>query len=109
MPPYNPLPDLLIDAIAAGRITADDAGDIELADVVLRDGVGGYCLTQMALKLKDIHIVRARRRADLLAQATGTSVLPFVIGAKIPEDVRQTAAAHNVAVCIEPDKYDKSG
>ena len=105
--PYPTLPGLLIDAIAAGRITAEDACDIALADIVLLDSAGGYYLIQAALKLKDDHIVRARRRANLLAQAMDAPALPFVIGAQIPCAVRATAAAHDVAVCIEPDKYDK--
>ena len=107
--PYPTLPGLLTDAIAAGRITADDACDIALADIVLLDTAGGYYLVQASITLNDGHITRARRRADLLAQAMRSPVLPFVIGTQIPDAVRATAAAHNVAVCIEPDKYDKYG
>lgn len=97
---------LLDDAIAAGRINKDDAFNIQNAHVVLRDGAGGYCLAQMALTLRDGHITRARRRADLLAQAMRSPVLPFVIGTQIPDAVRATAAAHQVTVCIQADDDD---
>ena len=109
MPPYHTLPRLLNKAVDAGRITNDDAFEIENADVVLRDGAGGYCLAKLSLTLHDRHIIRIRRRADLLTQATGAPVLPFVVAPEIPDTIRATAAAHQVAVCILPDKYARYG
>ena len=103
MPHSNRLYGPLNDAAAAGRITQDDAYDIENADVVLRDGNGGYCLAEVSKTLDDSDIVRARRRADLLAQAMDAPVLPFVIGAQILDTSRATAAAHQVTVCIMAD------
>lgn len=109
MPPDNTLPGLLFDALDAGRITADDGFEIQNADVVLRDGAGGYCLAKISLTLYDRHIINIRRQANLLTQATGAPALPFVVAPEIPDTIRATAAAHNVAVCILPDKYARYG
>ena len=103
MPHNNRLYGPLTDAAEAGRITQDDAYDIENADIVLRDGNGGYCLAEVSKTLDDSDIIRARRRADLLAQAMDAPALPFVIGAQILDTSRATAAAHNVTVCIMAD------
>lgn len=95
--------DLLTDAVEAGRIARDDAGEIANTDIVLRDGNGGYYVAEASITLDDSDITRARRRADLLAQATGAPAVPFVIGAQILDTSRAIAAAHDVAVCIMQD------
>lgn len=109
MPLDDLLPPVLNDAVDAGRITHADAFEIENADVVLNDGAGGYCLAKISLTLYDRHIICIRRQADLLTQATGAPALPFVVAPEIPDTIRATAAAHQVAVCILPDKYARYG
>lgn len=99
------LPHLLITAADAGRITMDEAIDVDSADTVLRDGDGGaYYLAQISLTPDDNAIIRARRRADLLAQAAGVPAHAFVIGAQIPDAIRNLAAAQQVTICIVEDK-----
>ena len=94
---------LLNDAVNAGRITNNEASMIENADIVLSDGAGGYCLAEVSITLDDSDITRARRRADLLAQAVNAPAQAFVIGTQILDTSRDAAAAHQVAVCILPD------
>ena len=94
---------LLRAAAKAGRITVDEAMMVENADIVLSDGAGGYCLAEVSITLDDSDITRARRRADLLAQAVNAPAQAFVIGTQILDTSRDAAAAHQVAVCILPD------
>ena len=94
---------LLRAAAKAGRITIDEAMMVENADIVLSDGAGGYCLAEVSITLDDSDITRARRRADLLAQAVNAPAQAFVIGTQILDTSRDAAAAHQVAVCILPD------
>ena len=94
---------LLRAAARAGRITVDEAMMVENADIVLADGAGGYCLAEVSITLDDSDIIRARRRADLLAQAVNAPAQAFVIGTQILDTSRDAAAAHQVAVCILPD------
>ena len=102
----NPALSRLLDAaIRAGRIGNDEASDLERADIVIWDGAGGYYVAEASITLDDSDITRARRRADLLAQATHAPAVPFVVGTQILDTSRATAAAHDVAVCIMPDKY----
>ena len=101
---YNDeLSRLLRAAAKAGRITVDEAMMVENADLVLSDGAGGYCLAEVSITLDDSDITRARRRADLLAQAVNAPAQAFVIGTQILDTSRDAAAAHQVAVCILPD------
>lgn len=96
------LSSLLAVAVAAGRISRNEAAVVSRADIVLRDGAGGYCLAEVSITLDDSDITRARRRADLLAQAAGAPAQAFVIGTQILDTSRAVAAAHNVTVCILP-------
>ena len=97
------LPRLLDEAVNAGRISVNEATMVENTDIVLRDGAGGYCLAEVSVTLDDSDITRARRRADLLAQAAAAPVPAFVIGTQILDTSRSTAAAQQVSVCILPD------
>ena len=97
------LPHLLKYAVRVGRITADEASMVRSADIVLRDGAGGYCLAEVSITLDDSDITRARRRADLLAQAANASVSALVIGTHILDTSRDLADAQQVTVCIQED------
>ena len=104
MEPY-PLLDAAVDA---GRVNKDDAFAIKRADIVLRNdteaGAGGCYLAEASITPDDSDILNARRRADLLAQAVAAPAQALVIGAQIPDSIRDLAATHNVAVCILPEK-----
>ena len=100
------LPNLLDAAVKAGRISEAESRMVASADIILRDGAGGYCVAEVSITLDDSDITRARRRADLLAQATRAPAVPFVIGDQILDTSRATAAAHDVTICILPDLDD---
>ena len=101
---YNDeLSRLLRAAAKAGRIAVDEAMMVENADIVLSDGAGGYCLAEVSITLDDSDVTRARRRADLLAQAANAPAQAFVIGTQILDTSRDIAAAQQVTVCIMPD------
>ena len=95
---------LLRAAVKAGRISANESSMIRGADIVLSDGAGGYCLAEVSITLDDSDITRARRRADLLAQAVAAQAQAFVIGTQILDTSRDLAAAQRVTVCIQEDQ-----
>ena len=95
---------LLRAAVKAGRISANESSMIRGADLVLSDGAGGYCLAEVSITLDDSDITRARRRADLLAQAVAAPAQAFVIGTQILDTSRDLAAAQQVTVCIQADE-----
>ena len=95
---------LLRAAVKAGRISANESSMIRGADLVLSDGAGGYCLAEVSITLDDSDITRARRRADLLAQAVAAPAQAFVIGTQILDTSRDLAAAQQVTVCIQEDQ-----
>lgn len=100
------LSNLLDAAVKAGRLSEAESSMVANADIILRDGAGGYCVAEVSITLDDSDITRARRRADLLAQATRAPAVPFVIGDQILDTSRETAAAHDVTICILPDLDD---
>lgn len=98
-PDSNQLPELLDQAVAAGRIDADEADDLENADVILA-GPDHYVVAETSITVDRNDVMRARNRADLLARATATSVRATVIGAQALDSAVQDAAANDVAIVI---------
>ena len=101
-PDSNRLPELLDRAVAAGRIDADEADDLENADVILA-GPDQYVVAETSVTVDRSDVMRARNRADLLARATATSVRATVIGAQALDSAVQAAAANDVAIMILPE------
>ena len=101
-PDSNRLPELLDRAVAAGRIDADEADDLENADVILA-GPDHYVVAETSVTVDRNDVMRARNRADLLARATATSVRATVIGAQALDSAVQDAAANDVAIMILPE------
>ena len=64
-PDSNRLPELLDRAVAAGRIDADEADDLENADVILA-GPDHYVVAETSVMVDRNDVMRARNRADLL-------------------------------------------
>ena len=98
-PDSNRLPELLDRAVAAGRIDADEADDLENADVILA-GPDHYVVAETSVTVDRNDVMRARNRADLLARATAASVRATVIGAQALDSAVQDAAANDVAIMI---------
>ena len=101
-PDSNRLPELLDRAVAAGRIDADEADDLENADVILA-GPDHYVVAETSVTVDRNDVMRARTRADLLARATAASVTATVIGAQALDLAVQDAAVNDVAIMILPE------
>ena len=84
------LPDVLEAAQFDGRITDQEAGAVELADLVLRgtdpDGEETFIVAEASVTVQAGDVARARRRAEIMQKATGISAVPVVIGESIEPD-----------------------
>ncbi|CAF0704374.1 conserved hypothetical protein [Candidatus Methylacidithermus pantelleriae] len=93
------LQDVLGDAVAAGRITEEEAGDVLNADVIAqgrRDGESTYLVVEVSREVENYDVERAVRRAGLLHRATGVSVLAVVAGEEIKGEADAQARAQGV-------------
>ena len=102
MPDDNRLPELLDQAITAGRIDAEEADELENADLILA-GPGQYVVAETSVTLDENDVRRARHRADLLAKATTTTTRATAIGAHALDSAVQYAATNDVAILILPE------
>jgi hypothetical protein len=102
LPDNNRLPEMLDLACDAGRIDSAEADELENADIVL-EGEGQFILAEISVTLDENDIHRARSRADLLAQATLSTVRAAAIGTYALEPARQHAVDNDVAILILPD------
>ena len=102
LPDDNRLPDLLDQAITAGRIDDEEADELENADLILA-GTGHYVLAETSVTVDENDVRRARYRADLLAKATTAPARATVIGAHALDSAVQYAAINDVAILILPE------
>ena len=76
--------EILIPAIRSGRITRDEADDLEDADCILRledpDKETIYAVVEISITVQETDRVRAARRADLFSRAMGIEALAYVVG-----------------------------
>ena len=90
--------NMLLPAMAEGRINRQQADQLEDADCIIRcadqDGNVVYALAEFSITVQDTDRRRAAERAEILATATGTRVVPFVVG---QEQERPGAGVPNVA------------
>jgi septal ring factor EnvC (AmiA/AmiB activator) len=83
---------LLNEAMTAGRITDEQADDIERLDAVVEGQVGEqktYLAVEVSSTVSDYDVERAVRRAAALGRALGQPVRAVVVGAVIPDALRQ--------------------
>ncbi|MCL6512047.1 MAG: hypothetical protein K6U78_15355 [Anaerolineae bacterium] len=83
---------LLNEAMTAGRITDEQADDIERLDAVVEGQVGEqktYLAVEVSSTVSDYDVERTVRRAAALGRALGQPVRAVVVGAVIPEALRQ--------------------
>ena len=102
MPDNNQFPEILDNAIRAGRMDESEADDLEEVDIVMR-GPGGYVVAEVSVTLDETDVQRARERAGLLSKAITEPVRAIVIGARALDVAYQLAATHNVAIMILPE------
>ena len=111
VPDNNIIPNLMDDAVAANRVTLEQADDLELADLILSGSLTdagdepAYAVVEVSLAIDENDINRARERAGALARASAApvAVRPAVIGTAIPDDARLYADRNSVAVIIIPE------
>lgn len=76
--------EILIPAIRSGRITRDEADDLEDADCILRledpDKETIYAVVEISITVQETDRVRAARRAQVFSRVVGVEALPYVVG-----------------------------
>ena len=90
--------NMLRPAIAEGRINRQQADQLEDADCIIQcedqNGNIVHALAEFSINVRDTDRRRAAERAEILAAATGTRAVPFVVG---QEQELPGAGAPNVA------------
>ena len=76
--------EVLIPAIREGRLSRQQADDLEEADCIIRceDGEGNVvcAVVEISVTVQDYDRSRAAERAGIFGMATGFQTLPFVVG-----------------------------
>ena len=76
--------NVLLPAIDEGKINRQQADQLEEADSIIRcedqDGQVVHALAEISITVQDTDRRRAAERAEILAAATGTRAVPFVVG-----------------------------
>ena len=94
----------LAQAQAEGKITADQAFQLDRADYIVygrqnADDAGVYFVAEVSWTLGQNDIDRARERADIMAAASGGNAIAVVIAQEIaPPQVEQAAAAQVILI-----------
>ena len=98
---------MLENAVNSSSITDHQAYILDRADliVVARDAAGEavYVIAEVSETIATHDIDRARERAAIMAQASGATATPIVIGREISAANRQRADANDVLVLIMTD------
>ena len=106
LPENDIIPSLLDDAIDDGRITEEQADEIDLVDIIVRgndpDGILTYAAAEVSLTIEIHDVTRAHDRAHLLALATRAPVKAAVIGTAITDDAQDAALSHDVTCIVLP-------
>ena len=89
-------------AMDTGRVSAEEADDLEQADIIVMtddpDGSKRYIVAEASVTINDSDVDRADRRAHTLATATGTPTTAAVIGSAISDTNRRRAGESNVII-----------
>ncbi len=101
-PDDNRFPEILNNAVGAGRMSASEADELEEADIVMR-GPSEYAVVEVSVTLDENDVERARERAGLLSNAITEPVRAVVIGAHVLDSAAELAAANDVAIMTLPD------
>ena len=91
------------DAVAAGRITDDERVDLSDADLILRGMNGVHAVMEMSLGPDQDDWARARRRAEILARATGDQVRAVVVTPQAEPALVEQGQAGGVIILIIPE------
>ena len=92
--------EILIPAIRSGRITRDEADDLEDADCILRledpEKETIYAVVEISITVQETDRVRAARRAEVFSRAVEVEARAYVVGEQeetlgrrtLPSDLR---------------------
>ena len=85
-------------AVREGRISRDESDDIYDADVVIHGSDGRHAVVETSLRTDQDDLDKARRRADLLARATGQETIPAVATPEPTEELQERAEEAGVVM-----------
>ena len=76
--------EILTPAVRSGRISRDEADDLEDADCILRledpEKETIYAVVEISITVQETDRVRAARRAEVFSRVVGVEALPYVVG-----------------------------
>ena len=102
LPDGNRVYELADQAEAEGRITVDESDDLALADMIIYDETADvYALAEVSVTADEYDVVRARRRADILARVTNAEVRAAVVGASFRDGCLAAAEREDVVVVAQ--------
>ena len=102
LPDGNRVYELAAQAEAEGRITVDESDDLALADMIIYDETADvYALAEVSVTADEYDVVRARRRADILARVTNAEVRAAVVGASFRDGCLAAAEREDVVVVAQ--------
>ena len=87
-------------AISRGSISREQSEDLHEADIIICDPRNRHRVIEVSLTADEGDIDRAKRRASILADATGGTVIPAVITASLNDAQQSRATAEGVATII---------
>ena len=95
-------------AVARSVITEQEAGQMELADVVVQgrtnSGTAVYVLAEASITVQEHDIERARDRARILEKASGTPTIAAAVGISITAKAADAAQSEKVTfINMDPD------
>ena len=89
-------------ALERGDLSEEDEDDLLTADIIISDHDNRHAVIEVSITAEEVDIVRARRRADIMAAVTGGVVKPAVITASLNEVQKAQAVEAAVSTFIVP-------
>ena len=94
--------DAMAKAVEHGLITQEQLDDLTATDIILRGGNRRHMVIEASLCPDQDDLERARRRARVLARATGQDTMPAVAAPELPDGLHKQADSLGVAVLEIP-------
>lgn len=102
------LEDILNNAENQRLITSEQSSQLLNVDLILTGrhtdfGINTYLVAELAITIRQDDVTRAANRAEILRNATGSTVMPAVIGARINPEEAEFAREMNVTAVLIPE------
>ena len=85
-------------ARSGNRVSMRELESLIDTDIILSDEQNRYVAVEISLTADERDLTRARERADILGRVTGGESYALVAAQIVPDELREKAAAWNVAV-----------